>query len=62
MYREGKDYLVPYVNHLGADAIASFDTAKEATKFRNTVRLIQDAKDEGRYGKNWPWDQMMGGG
>jgi hypothetical protein len=54
VYREGADYLVPYVNHLGADVIASFDNAREAKKFRNVIRLIEDAKREiGPPGDSW---------
>ena len=59
-HREGRDYLVPYVNHLGADVIASFDTAKEATRFRNTIRLIEDAKREGLHEPPWDPKSMIG--
>jgi class 3 adenylate cyclase len=54
VYRDGADYVVPYVNHLGLDSLRSFSSARDARDFREAIRILEKSgrgirRDPGRY-------------
>ena len=55
VYRDGNDYVVPHVNHLGIDSLRSFDTEREARDFHEAVRIAERSQREYRsYPPDYP--------
>ena len=48
VYRDGVDFVVPYVNHLGIDSLRSFDNERDARDFREAVRVSERNQSEHR--------------